>query len=136
MFNVFGIIEKIMKGLLIQLSSVLVIISSNTHFFTSVCSSSVLTDYITEKLPKCYQNAYTKGRWVHDVTLKKSFYCCGWDDLDFKHDSQKCYNNTDYSHANLFLFKGSSDKLAHSGGHGCSCDAKGSRYSVLNVTVI
>ena len=80
-------------------------------------------------LPKCSNNAYVNGDWKHDPTVKKSFYCCGWDAFDFMHDSSKCVNSTDWSHENLFLLKGSvvAPNLAHTGGHGCSCDAKGLR---------
>ena len=81
----------------------------------------------TSALPKCYNNSYIRGSWKHDPTVRKSFYCCGWDEFDFRHDATKCFNSTEYSHNNLFLLQGSNDLLAHSGGHGCSCDARGSR---------
>lgn len=107
--------------MIITLTAVSIVIIVNAITLAQNSSSHL------HRMPKCYGNAYSKGQWVLDRSLPKSFHCCGYDDSDYLHDSESCKNAEDGNRYG-YLFQGSNTQLAHGGGHACKCDARGSRY--------
>ncbi len=61
------------------------------------------------------------------TTLKKSFYCCGWELNDFLSNTTEC-GTTAVNGDNIYW--GSTTTATQSGGHACQCDKLLGRYTV------
>ena len=108
-------------------------LASIASFFAIVLAQniSLYVQNNNHSMPKCNGNTYSKGTWIRNKPILKSFHCCGYDDNDYLHDSKSCQHAEDGNRYG-FLFQGSNTQLAHGGGHACTCDAKGSRYSLTS----
>ena len=68
----------------------------------------------------CQSNQYKDGSWIEiDNLTSKSFYCCGFDSLDHRHNISIC-GGTNLK--GLYDYWGSNSHRSQVGGSGCSCD--------------
>lgn len=77
--------------------------------------------------PICRNNEHVVGSWVKDNVTQKSYYCCGYDKLDHRHNISACGGIT---LAGLPSHWGWNDLRSQSGGHACACDKSEGRTSV------
>lgn len=73
----------------------------------------------------CRSNEHSTGRWVEQNVTSKDYYCCGYDNLDHRHNIEKCggISLTGMTeHWGAFV--------PQSGGHACVCDRRDGRVTV------
>jgi len=89
-----------------------------------------------ESRPYCKGSEHNKGRWVkyeNVSALKKSFHCCQYEGLDYRHDLVACNNplwHESLSFYDKYLVTGFNDYPTYAGEHSCHCDANEGRYTV------
>jgi len=73
----------------------------------------------------CRDNEHVFGSWVEQNVSQKDYYCCGYDNLDHRHNIEKCggISLTGMTeHWGYFV--------PQSGGHACVCDKRDGRDTV------
>ncbi len=81
----------------------------------------------------CTNNSHIHGTWKIRPkldTAQKSFVCCGWDDDDFRWNTEKC-GETKVNGNDLYYGRNTT-VLMQTGGHACHCDIKQNHRTTIS----